>query len=137
MLTSLQQLTLDESLAIGRAVFLVFSFVLATVTFAAWRRAAIRQTELSTAHDAEMVKRLDGLDARLVATRSAINHITETLERVSRKDATGNRAIAGYPIAIRLARAGAGVDELIATCGLSANEAELVCRVHGATATAA
>ena len=137
MLNSLQQLTLDEYLLIGRAVFLVFSFVLAAVTFAAWRRAAIRQTELSTAHDADMLKRLDGLDARLVATRSAITHITETLERVSRKDITGNRALAGYPIAIRLARGGAGVDELIATCGLSANEAELVCRVHGAPATAA
>jgi|ERR1700722_9490243 uncharacterized protein YlxW (UPF0749 family) len=137
MLVSLQQLTLDEYLALGRAVFLVFSFVLATVTFAAWRRAAIRQTELSSAHDAEMVKRLDGLDARLIATRNSINHITETLERVSRKETTGNRAIAGYPIAIRLARAGAGVDELVATCGLSPNEAELVCRIHGAAKTAA
>jgi Protein of unknown function (DUF2802) len=137
MLTSLQHLSLDEYLLIGRAVFLVFSFVLATVTFAAWRRAAIRQTELSTAHDAEMIRRLDGLDARLVATRNSITQVTETLERVSRKDTTGNRAIAGYPIAIRLARAGAGVDELVATCGLSPNEAELVCRIHGAAATAA
>jgi hypothetical protein len=137
MLTSLQRLTLDEYLAIGRAVFLVFSFVLAAVTFAAWRRAATRQLELSGAHDAEMLKRLDGLDARLVATRNAINQITETLERVSRKDTTGTRALAGYPIAIRLARAGAGVDELISTCGLSRNEAELVCRIHGAAATAA
>jgi hypothetical protein len=137
MLTSLQQLSLDEYLAIGRAVFLVFSFVLASLTFAAWRRAAIRQIELSGAHDAEMVKRLDGLDARLVATRNAITQITETLERVSRKDTTANRALAGYPIAIRLARAGAGVDELVATCGLSPNEAELVCRIHGAAATAA
>lgn len=137
MLTSLQQLTLDEYLAIGRAVFLVFSFVLASVTFAAWRRAAIRQIELSGAQDAETVKRLDGLDARLVATRNAITQITETLERMSRKDTTGNRALAGYPIAIRLARAGAGVDELVATCGLSRNEAELVCRIHSAAATAA
>ena len=137
MLTSLQQLTLDEYLNIGRAVFLVFSFVLASVTFAAWRRAAIRQTQLSGAHDADMVKRLDTLDARLVATRSAITHIIETLERVSRKEATGNRAMAGYPIAIRLARAGAGAEELVRTCGLSPNEAELVCRIHGASATAA
>jgi hypothetical protein len=137
MLNSLRQLTLDEYLAIGRAVFLVFSFVLAAVSFAAWRRVAIRQSELSGAHAADMVRRLDGLDARLVATRTAIVHISETLERVSRKDATGTRALAGYPIAIRLARAGAGVDELISTCGLSPNEAELVCRIHGAQASAA
>jgi Protein of unknown function (DUF2802) len=137
MLNSLQQMTWDEWLALGRAVFLVFSFVLASVTFAAWRRAAIRQTQLAGVHDAEVVKRLDGLDARLVATRNAIAQITETLERVSRKETTGNRAIAGYPIAIRLARGGAGVDELVAICGLSPNEAELVCRIHGAASAAA
>jgi hypothetical protein len=137
MLNSLQQLTLDEALALGRAVFLVFSFVLASVTFAAWRRAALRHSELAGVHAADVVKRLDGLDARLVATRNAIAQITETLERVSRKETTGNRAIAGYPIAIRLARAGAGVDELVATCGLSPNEAELVCRIHGAASAAA
>jgi hypothetical protein len=137
MLNSLQQLTLDEYLAIGRAIFLVFSFVLASLTFAAWRRAAIRQLEASGVRDADLGKRLDGLDARLVATRNAIAQITETLERVSRKETTGNRAIAGYPIAIRLARGGAGVDELVATCGLSPNEAELVCRIHGAASAAA
>jgi len=137
MLTSVNQLTLDEYLLIGRAVFLVFSFVLAAVTFAAWRRVAIRQSELSGAHDADMVKRLDCLDARLVATRNAISQISETLERMSRKEIGGNRSLAGYPIAIRLARGGAGVDELVATCGLSPNEAELVCRMHGPSATAA
>lgn len=137
MLTSLPSLTLDEYLLIGRAVFLVFCFVLAAVTFAAWRRVAIRQTELSTSHDAEVVKRLDGLDARLVATRNAIAQVTETLERASRTDTSANRSVAGYPIAIRLARCGAGVDELIEKCGLSPNEAELVCRIHGAAGAAA
>jgi len=137
MLSSMQQLTLDQYLLIGRAVFLVFSFVLAAVTFAAWRRVATRQAELSNAHDADMVKRLDCLDARLIASRNAIAQISETLERISRKEVSGNRSLAGYPIAIRLARGGAGVDELVATCGLSPNEAELVCRMHGAPATAA
>jgi uncharacterized membrane protein len=135
MLTSLPALSLDEYLLIGRAVFLVFCFVLAAVTFAAWRRVAIRQTELSTSHDTDVIKRLDGLDARLVATRNAITQMTETLER--RKDTSANRSLAGYSIAIRLARGGAGVDELIETCGLSPNEAELVCRIHGASSAVA
>jgi uncharacterized membrane protein len=136
MLTSLATLSLDDYLLIGRAVFLVFCFVLAAITFAAWRRAAVRQTELASVHDVEVVKRLDGLDARLVATRNAIAQITETLERVSRKDTTGNRSLAGYPIAIRLARGGASARELMETCGLSPNEAELVCRIHGMTSAA-
>jgi Protein of unknown function (DUF2802) len=136
-MNSLQHMTLDETLALGRAVFLVFSFVLASVAFVAVRRATLRQRELAAVQAAEVVKRLDGLDARLVATRNAIAQITEVLERLSRKETTGNRAIAGYPIAIRLARAGAGAEELIATCGLSPNEAELVCRIHGAASVAA
>lgn len=121
----------DEWLLIGRAVFLVFSFVLAAVTFSAWRRAACRQTEQALMHDVEMLKRLDGLDARLVATRNLVGQVTETLERLIRADAASGRTLSGYPIAIRLARSGASALELVETCGISHSEAELVCRLHG------
>lgn len=121
----------DEWLLIGRAVFLVFSFVLAAVTFAAWRRAACRQIEQALTHDAEVLKRLDAMDARLVATRNLIGQVTETLERLIRADAASGRALSGYPIAIRLARSGASALELVETCGISHSEAELVCRLHG------
>jgi Protein of unknown function (DUF2802) len=121
----------DEWLLLGRAVFLVFSFALAAVTFSAWRRAACRQTEQALVHDAEVLKRLDGLDARLVATRNLIGQVAETLERVVRADAASGRTLSGYPIAIRLARSGASALELVETCGISHSEAELVCRLHG------
>ena len=119
-------------LLIGRAVFLVFSFALAAVTFSAWRRAAIRQTQQSVSHDAEVLKRLDCLDARLVTTRTLLGQITETLERTGRTEAAGGRSWSGYPIAIRLARGGASAPELVETCGISHSEAELVCRLHKA-----
>jgi hypothetical protein len=121
----------DEWLLIGRAVFLVFSFVLAAVTFSAWRRAACRQTEQALTHDAEVLKRLDAMDARLVAARNLIGQVTETLERLIRADAASGRTLSGYPIAIRLARSGASALELVETCGISHSEAELVCRLHG------
>jgi len=121
----------DEWLLLGRAVFLVFSFVLAAVTFSAWQRAARRQTEQTNAHNAEVLRRLDGLDARLVATRNLIGQVTETLERLIRADAASSRTLSGYPIAIRLARSGASAPELVETCGISHSEAELVCRLHG------
>jgi len=123
-------LPLDEWMLIARAVFLVFAFVLAAVTFSAWRRAAIRQTEHALAHDAEVIKRLDGLDARLVAARNLITQLAETLEHSARGDG-GTRSQSGYPIAIRLARSGASAQELITSCGISQSEAELVCRLHG------
>jgi hypothetical protein len=40
----------------------------------------------------------------------------------------------GYQIAIRLAKSGASREELVAGCGLSLLEAELVQRLHGAAA---
>ena len=128
----LPSLSLEEWLLAGRAVFLVFCFVLASVTFAAWRRAAVRQTQQGLAQAAEVLKRLDGLDARLVANRNLIAQVSETLERSLRADAASSRALSGYPIAIRLARGGASAQELVETCGISHNEAELVCRLHGA-----
>lgn len=127
------QFSPEDWLQLGRAVFLVFSFVLAAVTFAAWRRAAIRQSEQSRAHGAEVLKRLEGLDAGLAAVTSLIGQVTETLERSTRAEATGARALSGYPIAIRLARSGASAPELVSTCGISHSEADLVCRLHGAS----
>ncbi len=78
------------------------------------------------------MKRLDALDARIVATRSLVAQVSETLERSLRADAASSRALSGYPIAIRLARGGATAQELVETCGISHSEAELVCRLHGA-----
>jgi len=122
--------TWDQWLLIGRAAFLVVCFVLAAISFAAWRRAAVRQCELALAHNTELLQRLDAIDARHVALRTAVAQISEALER-SGRDTANNRALPGYPIAIRLARGGARADELVSSCGLSANEAELVCRLHG------
>ncbi len=122
--------SLTEWLLIGRAAFLVFAFVLAAATFAAWRRAVVRQTERSVSHEAEVLKRLDGLDARLVAARNLITQLSEALERTPRADSSA-RTAPGYPIAIRMARSGAAAAELVAACGISPSEADLVCRLHG------
>jgi Protein of unknown function (DUF2802) len=123
--------SLDQWLLIGRALFLIFSFVLAAMTFSAWRRETLRQGEIARTEHTDLGKRLDTLDARLVAMRQALAHVSETFERSGRTDPGSQRVLAGYPIAIRLARSGARAQELVASCGLSASEAELVCRLHG------
>ncbi len=129
---SFSQFSPEEWLQIGRAVFIVFSFIFAAVSFSAWRRVAIRHTEQSLAHGAEVLRRLEGLDAGLAALTTLSSQITETLERTARADGAGTRALSGYPIAIRLARSGASAPELVSTCGISHSEADLVCRLHGA-----
>ncbi|MBS0580745.1 MAG: DUF2802 domain-containing protein [Proteobacteria bacterium] len=131
MRTMMMQYSPEEWLQLGRAAFLVFSFLLAALAFRAWRRAAHRQGEQAATQHAETLRRLQDLDGALAAATALIGQLTESLERLTRADATGTRP-SGYPIAIRLARGGATAAELVSTCGISSSEADLVCRLHGA-----
>jgi hypothetical protein len=126
--------TLETWMLAGRAVFLVFSFVLAEISFTAWRRAARRQTDQILAQSESLLQRLAGLEARLDTTAAAVSRIDERFERQGPgATSTGQ----GYQIAIRLARGGASREELVSSCGLSAGEADLVRRLHGAARPAA
>jgi hypothetical protein len=114
----------------GRAVFLVFSFVVAAISFTAWRRATRRQTEEVLSQAQIVLQRLAEIDLRVDATRSLVAALTERLER-STAPGGSHSPSPGYQIAIRLARGGASREELMAGCGLTLAEAELVKRLHG------
>lgn len=119
-------------LIVGRAVFLVFSFILAAVTFTAWRRATRRQTEQVLAQSALILEKLAEIRTAAAASDQSLARLAERLERIehpSHTPATG--ASPGYQIALRLARAGASTEELTSGCGLTRAEAELVRRLHG------
>ncbi len=115
---------------IGRAVFLVFSFVLATIAFIRWRRATLAQTELVLANHAVVLQRLAELEARVDATNVTVSQLGERIRKPQQVASPAPVATPGYEIAIRLARSGATREELISGCGLSASEAELVLRLH-------
>lgn len=129
-----QMPSVELLLQAGRAVFLIFSFVLAAITFTAWRRATRRQTEQVLAQSQTLLHGLTALEARLGATAVAITRLDERMERQGeRLERTGQQSRPGHPgyeIAIRLARGGASREELMASCGLSVSEAELVRRLH-------
>jgi alkylation response protein AidB-like acyl-CoA dehydrogenase len=114
----------------GRAVFLVFSFVVASISFTAWRRATRRQTAEVLSQTQIVLQRLGELEARLDATRSAVTQLGERLDRPAAPVPTPS-ASPGYQIAIRLARGGASCEELMSGCGLTLAEAQLVRRLHG------
>jgi len=114
----------------GRAVFLVFSFVVAAVSFTAWRRAARRQTDEALTQSQLVLQRLAELEARVDGARSAIAQLAERLDRPV-APAPSHSPSPGYQIAIRLARGGASREELMSGCGLTLAEAELVKRLHG------
>ena len=125
--------SVDVLLLAGRTAFLVFSFVIAAISFTAWRRATRQQTEEVLAQSQSLLQRLAALETRLDDTAVVVARIDERSERQMQLSGT---ATGGYQIAIRLARGGASREELVSRCGLSFGEAELVRRLHGASARA-
>lgn len=144
---SLNAISLDQALLIGRAVFLVFCFLLATVAFTRWRRAAERTTELFFEQNTTLLKRLNAMEEQLAASQVQLaeargeiaaigtraSALAERLEDSEQRRTTTPAATTApsYQIAIRLARSGAPREELMSSCGLSRQEAELVQRLHG------
>jgi alkylation response protein AidB-like acyl-CoA dehydrogenase len=123
--------SVDMLLIAGRAVFLVFSFTLATVAFIRWRREIEVQTERVLAKHDTVLQRLADLEARVDATNGAIARLGERIQRPQQlAPTTAAPAAPGYQIAIRLAKGGASCAELVSGCGLSTHEAELVHRLH-------
>jgi hypothetical protein len=147
---SLNAISPDQALLVGRAAFLVFCFVLAAVTFTRWRRASERTTELFFEQNTTLLKRLGALEEQLassqaqltgarseittIATRTATlaERMAERLEDSEQRRTSGPAAATApsYQIAIRLAKSGAPREELMSSCGLSRQEAELVQRLH-------
>jgi Flp pilus assembly protein TadB len=122
-----------DLLLAGCGTLLVFAFALAALAFAGWRRATRQQSEDLLRSSQALVQHLSALDARVDATASAIRRLDERLERQAQPGAQIQGTPApGYQFAIRLARGGASREELIASCGLSSGEADLVRRLHGA-----
>jgi alkylation response protein AidB-like acyl-CoA dehydrogenase len=117
-------------LVAGRAVFLVFSFIVASISFTAWRRATRRQTAEVLSQTQLVLQRLAELEARVDAARAAVAQLGERLDRPA-ASAPAPAPAPGYQIAIRLARGGASREELVSACGLTLAEAELVKRLHG------
>ncbi|HWW79578.1 MAG TPA: DUF2802 domain-containing protein [Steroidobacteraceae bacterium] len=127
------ELTSVEFLLVaGRAVFLLFSFVVAAFAFTSWRRAIQVQTAQVLSQTNTVLQRLASLEARVDATKTTISQLGDRLERPALPP-TGNGPSASYQMAIRLAKGGASREELMAGCGLSLAEAELVRRLHGSS----
>lgn len=128
--------SLEMWLVAGRAVFLLFSFVLAAVAFTRWRRTTRAQSQQLLAHHEVMLHRLADLEDRVTATQAAVSQLGERIERPQQIASPPASVSPGYQIAIRLARSGASREELISGCGLSSSEAELIHRLHAPQAKA-
>ena len=123
-------ISLDVVLLTGRAVFLVFCFTLAAVAFMRWRRAIDQLAERFAEHSTALAARLVDIEGALAAVSRRLDELAERQEGEGRRAGTAGAATPSYQIAIRLARSGAPREELMASCGLTRQEAELVQRLH-------
>lgn len=75
---------------------------------------------------------LRDLQTTIVAMESQLAYVVERAEAEARRTpAPTVAAPRGYDIAARLAKNGASGDELVASCGITRHEAELLVRLHG------
>lgn len=130
---------IELALLVGRAAFLVFSFIIAAIAFTRWRRAAARDAERVTTQLMALTERQGEIEAGLALLDSRLSEIGRRLEEPARASSSPGASAASpsYTIAIRLARNGASCEDLMEGCKLSRQEAELVTRLHGPARRAA
>jgi hypothetical protein len=113
------------------------------VAFTRWRRASERLTDLFFEQNTKLMQRLSSVEEQLGATQVQLVGVREQMAALTAglEDSEQRRtpalaaaaAVPSYQIAVRLAKSGATREELISSCGLSRQEAELVQRLHGPT----
>lgn len=123
--------SIETLMMVGRAALLFGAFCVFALAFGRWRRTDARQmqhlcNELQRTF-AE-VRSLHESIAVMSARMESLNERTESDSRLAPTQAGGSQR--GYDLAARLAKNGAGVEELVASCGITRHEAELLSRLH-------
>jgi hypothetical protein len=121
---------IDIALLAGRAIFLVFCFALAAVAFTRWRRSADTSADRFMERTALLLDRLASLEAQIAAANTRVVELAERVDSNLQRVNPATTSQANYQIAIRLAKSGSASDELVASCGLTRQEAEIVHRLH-------
>lgn len=115
-------------------IITAITFISLLVTHACYRLYKLNQ--LQTAKIAGLQNQLSVLCAGAVGTDERIMRFEKTLNHLKEQQNTLDLGMnthqgQGYDHAIRLARKGAGINQLIDSCNLSDEEAHLISRLHG------
>jgi hypothetical protein len=121
----------ETVMMVGRAVLLLGAFWVFALAFSRWRRADERQMQHLAAqlqHTFAEVRSLHETIAVMSARLESLSERTESDARLAPAGAGNSQR--GYELAARLAKNGAAVDELVASCGITRHEAGLLSRLH-------
>ena len=115
------------------AVVILAGILIAALFAARIKRSATLESRKILDGSAWLAEQIEQLSAALAVTDARIAALAARLDEQSRTaQATGPTS---YNVAIRLARSGASRQELITTCGVTQQEADLVLRLHATDPT--
>jgi hypothetical protein len=123
----------ETILLVGRAVLLIGAFWVFALAFTRWRRADERQMQHLCGELQRTFAEVRSLHETIAVMNARLESFAERAESDARLAPAGTvSAQRGYDLATRLAKNGAGVDELVTSCGITRHEAELLSRLHTA-----
>ncbi len=120
-----------ESATIGLAVVVIGLLIVTAIVLRRRRlkRAAASTTELQALRTdlGAMCASIAGFSERLIRIEQQLRNVGDRQDQLELRPG-GERS---YVHAIRMVQKGAGMEELVASCGINRGEAELLLRVHG------
>jgi len=121
----------ETVMMVGRAALLLGAFWIFALAFSRWRRADERQMQQLAGQLQRTFAEVRSLHETIAVMSSRLDSLSERAESDARlvpAGAVGSQR--GYDLAARLAKNGAAVEELVASCGVTRHEAELLSRLH-------
>lgn len=123
--------SIETVMIVGRAAMLLGAFWIFALAFSRWRRADERQMQHIAAQLQRTFAEVRSLHETVAVMSARMDSMSERAESDARLAPAGaGSSQRGYDLAARLAKNGAAVDELVASCGLTRHEAELLSRLH-------
>jgi hypothetical protein len=128
--------SLETVLIAVRAVMLIGAFWIFALAFTRWRRADERDAQRLHAQLERAFVEMRSLHETVSVMNARMEAMSERAETDSRRSPVGvtGPAQRGYDLAMRMAKNGSAVEELVSNCGITRHEAELLTRLHAAKA---
>lgn len=127
--------SLETVLIAVRAVMLIGAFWIFAMAFTRWRRADERDSQRLHEQMERAFAEMRSLHESVAVMSARMEALSERAESDSRRApvpvASAQR---GYDLAMRMAKNGSAVEDLVSNCGITRNEAELLTRLHAAKA---
>jgi len=131
--------SLETVLIALRGVMLIGAFWVFALAFTRWRRADERDSQQLQARFEQAFVELRSLHETVAVMNARIEAMSERAETDSRRASAqvpvgAGGAQRGYDLAMRMAKNGAAVEDLVSNCGITRHEAELLTRLHATKA---